>query len=60
MYSVRYHFSNVRNIAKLQDPFKDICMNGKSNYELKHNKSMRATIDAMFVNEKIIRIYLFI
>ena len=31
-------------------------MNGKSNHKL---KSMLATIDTMFVNKKIIRIYLF-
>ena len=41
-------------IAGLQDPFKDKYMNGKYDY-----KSIQATFDTMFVNGKIIRIYLF-
>ena len=43
----------------LQVPFKDKYINGKSNYKFKSFESMLATIDTMFVNEKIIRIFSF-
>jgi len=49
----------VRNIAGLQDPFKDKYMNGKSNYELKSLSINQAGINIIFVNEKIIRKYSF-
>ena len=43
-----------KSIAGLQDPFKDVYMNGKSNFKL---KSLLATIHTKFVNEKIIKGY---
>ena len=46
-------------IEGLQDPFKYKYINGKLIKNLNRYKSMLATINIKYVNEKIIRIYLF-
>ena len=46
-------------IARLQNPFKEKFMNRKNNYKFKL-LTIQATIDTIFVNEKIIRIYSFV
>ena len=46
--------------SNLQDVFKDKYMNGNSNVNRNHYKAMQDTIESMFVNENINRIYYFV